>query len=145
MYFFIVTNVCICQYVLTKNRMPMAWISVQRIQWSWPTVTSGIKKDIKVKGKNLKLSTLLCDLAQQSELKDQNQKIWPEFPSQQHCWQNWKPYDKTNIKASPWHQKWNSCAHLLSQSCESWSVTAKLQRSIKDLEMRYYHKILNIS
>ena len=30
-------------------------------------------------------------------------------------------------------------------ACESWTLTAELQRRIQAMEMRYYHKILHIS
>ena len=34
---------------------------------------------------------------------------------------------------------------IFSYACESWTLTAELQRRIQDMEMRFYRKILHIS
>ena len=36
-------------------------------------------------------------------------------------------------------------ASICMYACESWTLTAELQRRIQAMEMRCYHKILNIS
>jgi len=107
----------------------------------------GIKKEIKVKGQKLEtvnsfkyLGAIVTDegskpevlarIAQTSAALAKLKTIW--------CDRNISLASKIRVM----------CALAISvflYACESWTLTAELQRRIKALEMRCYRKILNIS
>ena len=109
--------------------------------------TSGINKEIKVNGQKLEAFTNLKYLS--SVVSDESSK--PEILSR---------ITQTTAALTRLKPVWNDRSISLSfkirlicslvtsvflYTCESWILTAQLQRRIRAMEMRCYRKILHIS
>ena len=47
--------------------------------------------------------------------------------------------------SGPRYDSWAPLPHPSLYACESWTLTAELQRRIQAMEIRYYRKILHVS
>ena len=104
--------------------------------------TSGINTEIKVNGQRLETVTSFKYLG--SAITDEGSK--PEILSR---------IAQTTAGLTRLKPVWNLSSKILLMhtvvtpiivyACESWTITAELQRRIQAMEMRCYHKILRIS
>ncbi|WP_419589267.1 hypothetical protein, partial [Thiolapillus sp.] len=109
--------------------------------------TSGINTEIKVNGQKLETVTsfkylgsvitdegskpeLLCRIAQATAALTRLKPIW---------------IDKSISLSSKIRLMCSLVTSIFLYACESWTLTAELQRRIQAMEMRCYHKILHIS
>ena len=109
--------------------------------------TSGINTEIKVNGQNLETVTsfkylgsvitdegskpeLLCRIAQATAALTRLKPVW---------------IDRSISLSSKIRLMRPLVTSIFLYACESWTLTAELQRRIQAMEMRCYHKILHIS
>ena len=109
--------------------------------------TSGINTEIKVNGQKLETVTsfkylgsvisdegskpeLLCRIAQATAALTRLKPVW---------------IDKSISFSSKIRLMLSLVTSIFLYACESWTLTAELQRRIQAMEMRCYHKILPIS
>ena len=108
--------------------------------------TSGINTEIKVHGQKLETVTSFKYLG--SVITDESSK--PEILSriaQTAALTRLKPVwnDRSVSLSSKIRLMRSFVASILMNACESWTLTAKLQRKIQATEMRCYRMILRIS
>ena len=108
--------------------------------------TSGINTEIKVHGQKLETVTSFKYLG--SVITDESSK--PEILSriaQTAALTRLKPvWNDRSVSLSFMTRRMHSPAtSILLYACESWTLTAELQRRIQAMEMRCYRKILHIS
>ena len=109
--------------------------------------TSGINTEIKVNGQKLETGTSFEYLG--SVITDEGSKpeIFPRIAQTTAALTRQKPVwiDKSISLSSKIRQMRSLVTSLFLYACESWTLTAELQRRIQSLEMRCYRKMLHIS
>jgi len=107
----------------------------------------GIKKEIKVKGQKLEtvnsfryLGAIITDAGSKPEVLARIAQTSAALAKLKTIW-----CDRNISLASKIRVMCALAISVFLYACESWTLTAELQRRIKALEMRCYHKILNIS
>ena len=109
--------------------------------------TSGTIIDIKVNGQKLKASTSFNYLG--SVISDEGSKpeILPRIEQTTAALTKLKPVrdDKSISLSSKIRPTRSLVTSTFLYACESWTLTAELQRRIQAMEMRCYRKILHIS
>ena len=107
--------------------------------------TSGISREIKVNGQKLETVTSFKYLS--SVITDEGSK--PETLSRiaQTALTRLKPVwiDKSISLSSKIRLMHSLVTSIFQYACESWTLTAELQRRIQAMEMRCYRKILHFS
>ena len=109
--------------------------------------TSGINTEIKVNGQKLEtvtsfkyLGSVITDEGSKPEILSKISQTTPALTGLKPVW-----IDKS-ISLSPKIQMMHSLVtSIFLYACESWILTAELQRRIQALELRCYSKILRIS
>ena len=103
--------------------------------------TSGINTDIKVNGQ--KLETVTSFKYRGSVITDKGSK--PEILSRIALTRVKPVWNDRSISPGSKIQMMHSLVILFFlYACESWTLTAELQRTIQGMEMRCYRKILRI-
>ena len=109
--------------------------------------TSGINTEIKVTGQKLETVTSFKYLG--SVITDEGSKpeILSRIAQTTAAWTRLKPVwnDKSISLSSTIHLMRSLVTSIFLYACESWTLTAELQRIIQAMEMRSYRKILHIS
>ena len=109
--------------------------------------TSGIKSEIKVNGQKLQtvtsfkyLGSVISDEGSKPEILSRIAQTTAALPRLKPVW-----IDKSISLSSKVQLMRSLVTSILLYACESWTLTAELQRRIQALEMRCYRKILHIS
>ena len=109
--------------------------------------TSGMNTEIKVNGQKLETVTSFKYLG--SVITDEGSKpeILSTIAQTTAALTRLKPVwiDKSISLSSKIHLMCSLITSIFLYACESWTLTAGLQRSIQAMEMRCYRKILHIS
>ena len=107
----------------------------------------GFKKEIKVKGQKLEavnnfkyLGSIVTDEGSKPEILSRIAQTTAALAKLKPIWR-----DKNITLASKIRLLRTLAISVFLYACESWTLTAELQRRIQALEMRCYRKILNIS
>ena len=109
--------------------------------------TSGINTEIKVNGQKLETATSFKYLG--SVITDEGSKpeILSTIAQTTAALTKLKPVwiDKSISLSAKMRLMRSLVASIFLYACESWALTAELQRKIQAMEMRCYRKILHIS
>ena len=109
--------------------------------------TSGINTEIKVNGQKLETVTSFKHLG--SFITDEGSKpeILSRIAQTRAALTRLKPVwiDKSSSLSSEIRLMRSFVTSIFLYACESWTLTAELQRRIQAMEMRCYRKILHIS
>ena len=109
--------------------------------------TSGINKEIKINGQ--KFETITCFKYLGSVITDEGSKpeILSRIAQETAALTRLKPVwiDKSISLSSKIRLMRSLVRSIFLYACESWTLTAELQRRIQAMEMRCYRKILHIS
>ena len=126
---------------------PTAWRSVQRRPKLMTNNTSGINTEIKVNGQKLETVTSFKYLG--SVITDEGSKpeILSRIAQRTAALTRLKPVwnDRGMYLSSKMRLMRSIVTSIFLYACESWTLTAELQRRIQAMEMRCYCKILHIS
>ena len=109
--------------------------------------TSGINTEIKVNGQKLEtvtsfkyLGSVITDEGSKPELLCRTAHATAALTRLKPIW-----IDKSISLSSKIRLMRSLVASIFLYACESWTLTAELQRIIQAMEMRYYCKILRLS
>ena len=109
--------------------------------------TSGINTEIKVNGQKLEtvtsfkyLGSLMTDEGSQPEILSRIAQTTETLTRLKPVW-----IDKCISLNSKIRLMRSLVTSIFLYACESWTLTAELQRRIQAMEMRCYRKVLNIS
>ena len=109
--------------------------------------TSGINTDIKVNGQKLEtvtsfkyLGSLISDEGSKPEILSRIVQATAALTRLKPVW-----IGKSISLSSKIRLMRSLVTSIFLYACESWTLTAELQRRIQDMEMRCYRKILHIS
>ena len=109
--------------------------------------TSGINTEIKVNAKKLEtvtsfkyLGSVITDEGSKPEILCRIAPITAALTRLKPVWNNKSISFNSKIRLMR-----SFITSISLYACESWTLTAKLQRGIQAMEMRYYRKILHIS
>ena len=109
--------------------------------------TSGINTEIKVTGQKLEtvtslkyLGSVIADEGSNIEMLSRTAKTTAAFTMLKPVWK-----DGSISLSSKIRLVCSLVTSMFRYTCESWTLTAQLQRRIQAIEMRYYRKILYIS
>ena len=112
-----------------------------------PNITSGINTESKVNGQ--KLETVTSFKYPGSVITDEGPKleILSTIAQTTAALTRLKPVwnDRSISLSSKIRLMWSLVTSIFLCACESWTLTAELQRRIQAIEMRCYRKILHIS
>ena len=109
--------------------------------------THGINTEIKVNRRKLETVTSFKYLGSVITDEDSKPEILSSIAQTTAALTRLKPvWNDTSISlSSKIRLMWSVVTSIFLYACESWTLTAELQRRIQDMEMRCYHKILRIS
>ena len=109
--------------------------------------TSGINTGIKVNGQKLEtvtsfkyLGSVITDEGSKPEMLSRTAQTTAALTRLKPVW-----IDKSISLSSKIRPMQSLVTPIFLYSCESWTLTAELQRRIQAMKMRCYHKILHIS
>ena len=109
--------------------------------------TSGINTEIKVNGQKLEtvtsfkhLGTVITDMGSKPEILSRIARATAALTRLKPVWT-----DRSISLSSKIQLMHSLVTSILLYACESWTLTAELQRRIQAMEMRWYRKILWIS
>ena len=109
--------------------------------------TSGINKEIKVNGQKLEtvtsfkfLGSIITDEGSKPEILSRIAQTTAALTSLKPVWN-----DRSISLSSKIRLMRSLVTSIFLYACESWTLTAELQRRIQAMEMRCYRKILRIS
>ena len=108
--------------------------------------TSGIYTEIKVNGQKLEtvpsfkyLSSVINDEGSKPEILSRITQTTAGLTRLKPVWN-----DRSISLSSKIRLMCSLVISIFLYACDSWTLTAKLQRKIQAMEMRYYRKILSI-
>ena len=111
------------------------------------TNTTGINTEIKVNGQKLEtviifkyLSSVMTDEGSKPVILSRTAQATAALTRLKPVWN-----DRSISLSSKIRLMCSLVTSIFLYACESWTLTAKLQRRIQAMEMRCYHKILRIS
>ena len=109
--------------------------------------TSGINTEIKVNGQKLETVTSFKYLGTFITHEDSRPEILSSIAQATAALTRLKPVwiDKSISLSSKIRQMRSLATSIFLYACESWTLTAELQRGIQAMEMRCSRKILHIS
>ena len=109
--------------------------------------TSGINTEIKVNGQKLETVTSSNYLGTVITYEGSKLQILSRMAQTTAAWTRLKPaWNNRSISRSSKMQLMHSLVTaIFLYACESWTLTAELQRRLQAMEMRCYRKILHIS
>ena len=109
--------------------------------------TSGINKAIEVNRQKLETVTSFKYLGSVVSDKDSKPKIFSRIAQTTAAFKRLRPVwnDWSIFLCSKMRLMWSLVTTIFLYACESWTLTAELQRRIRAMEMWCYHKILRIS
>ena len=109
--------------------------------------TSGINTEIKVNGQKLEpvtsfkyLGSVITDEGSKTEILSRTAQATAALTRLKPVW-----IDKGISPSSKIHLMRSLVTSIFQYACESWTLTAELQRRIQAIEMRCYRKVLHIS
>ena len=102
--------------------------------------TSGINTEIKVNGQRLQTVTVITDEGSKPEILSRTARTTAALTRLKPVW-----IDKSISPNSKRRLMRSFVTPIFLYACESWTLTAELQRRIQAMEMRCYRKILLIS
>ena len=102
--------------------------------------TSGINTEIKVNGQKLETDTSFKYLGSVSEILSRIAQTTAAWARLKSVWN-----DRSISLSSKIRLMRSLVTSIFLYACESWTLTAELQRRIQVIEMRCYRKILRIS
>ena len=109
--------------------------------------TSGINKEIKINGQKLEtvtnlkyLGSVVSDESSKPEILSRIAQMTAALSRLKSVWSNRSIF--LNSKVRPMHSLVTS---IVLYACESWTLTAGLQRRLRTMETRCYRKILHLS
>ena len=106
--------------------------------------TGGINTEIKVNGQKLEtvkyLGSVITDEGSKPEILSRIAQTTAVLTRLKPVW-----IDKSISLSSKIRLMRSLVTSIVLYACESWTLTAELQRRIQAMEMRYYRKILRIS
>jgi len=109
--------------------------------------SNNISKDIKVSGEKLKTVTsfkyLGAIVSDQGSKPEVLSRIAQTAAAMTNLAPIWK--DKNILLSSKIRLMYSLVISIFLYACESWTLTAEIERKIQAMEMRCYRKVLNIS
>ena len=130
-----------------QHQQRMAWKSAQRKQRSCQTMRMASQKNIKVKGYNLETETnfkylgaIMTDEGTKREVLSRIAQATSALTKLKTVWKDRKITSKHRIQILRL-----IVTSTFLYACETWTLTAELERRIQTFEMRCYRKIFGIS